>query len=144
MEKETKKFGMAVFACIFNPDLSKVLLIKRNAEKREKYGFDWAIVGGKIELGEYSQDALIREIKEELGLELAKDKVKLAFVKEDPNFMNRSHTAFFIYVAILEENANIVLNPEAEEYKWCNIDNLPTKRSDDDILAIRERARELF
>lgn len=138
------QFGMATFAGIFNKDFSKVLMIKRNEEKRKKYGFDWAIVGGKIDFGEYSLDAIIREIKEEIGVEVSKENISLLYVKEDPNWNNLAHVAFFIYGAILDENSKIILNDEAEEYDWFDINNLPKNRSEDDIVKLRDLTKKIF
>tara|TARA_Y100000310_G_C20678537_1_gene814500 strand:- start:894 stop:1331 length:438 start_codon:yes stop_codon:yes gene_type:complete len=142
--KDNKQFGMATFACIFNKDLSKVLLIKRNEEKRKKYGFDWAIVGGKIEIGEHSQDAIRREIKEEIGVDILKEDLRLLNVKEVPNWGNIAHVAFFIYGSILDEKIDIILNNEAEEYKWFNINNLPENRSEDNITELKNLTKKYF
>jgi hypothetical protein len=39
MEKPTR-FGLGVFVCIFNRDFSKILLLKRNEEKRKTWDAD--------------------------------------------------------------------------------------------------------
>ncbi len=134
------RFGMATFACIFNRDFSKVLMIKRNEEKRKKYGFDWAIVGGKIEFGEHSKEAIKREIKEEIGLDIHENDLTFLHVKEVPNWSNIAHVAFFIYSANMDEETEIHLNSEAEKYEWFDINNLPENRSDDDILRLKNQA----
>ena len=46
---ENRRFGLGVFCMIFNKDFSKILLVKRNEEKRKKYGADWGNIGGRIE-----------------------------------------------------------------------------------------------
>ncbi len=139
-----EKFGMATFACIFNKDFSKVLLIKRNEEKRKKFGFDLAIIGGKIELGEHSHEALMREIEEEIGVKIPLEDLSLLYVKEDPHWFDIAHVAFFMYGAVLDEAAKIILNDEAEEFAWFDMDNLPENRSDDDIHKMRDYAIKLF
>lgn len=48
-------------------DKSKILLIKR---KRDPFGGQWALPGGGIELGETVEEALVREVREETGLEV--------------------------------------------------------------------------
>lgn len=138
------KFGMATFAGIFNKDFSKILLIKRNKKKREKYGFDWAIVGGKIEFGEHSSDAILREIKEETGIDFLKKDISLLYVKEVPNWFNIAHVVFFLYGAVVDEKIPIVLNDEAEEYAWFDVYNLPESRSDDNIIEMRTLAKKQF
>jgi 8-oxo-dGTP pyrophosphatase MutT (NUDIX family) len=145
MKNKILNFGMATFACIFNRDFSKVLLLKRNEEKRKKYGFDWGIVGGKIELGEYSHEAIRREIKEEIGINLPKEKLKLLWVKEVPDWFNIAHVAFFIYSAVIDERTKITINKEADEYAWFDVNSLPESRSaDDNIQEIIEIAKKLL
>ena len=53
MKPKITKFGFAVFIYIFNAKFNKILLIKRNSEKRMKYGVTWGSVGGKIKFGEF-------------------------------------------------------------------------------------------
>jgi len=140
-----EKFGMAVFAFVFNKDFSKILLVKRNEEKKKKYGFYWGTVGGKIELGEFSDEGIIREAGEEIGVKLEKDKIRMLFVKELPNFMNIAHCVFFMYGAVIDEHEKIILNDESDEYRWFDVDKLPEDRSpDDDIPYILKVAKEKF
>lgn len=92
MKKMTdRRFGLGVFICVFNRDFSKILLLKRNEEKRKKWGADWGNIGGKIELGETSLKACLREVKEEAGLDLDSQFLKLLFVKESPDFLEEIH-----------------------------------------------------
>ena len=63
---EIKKIYVAA-AIIINEEKNKILITKRQGGQ-----FDglWEFPGGKIENGETSKEATIREIKEELSLEI--------------------------------------------------------------------------
>lgn len=136
---------MAVHSFIFNKDFSKILLIKRNKEKREKFGFSWGVVGGGMELGEYSIDGAIREIREEIGVRLKKSDLRLLFVKEIPCYRHVVHSALFVYGAILDENAKITINEESDDYQWFSLNNLPEDRiKEDDIVSMAKIAKEKF
>jgi 8-oxo-dGTP diphosphatase len=140
-----EKFGMAVFVFVFNKDFSKILLVKRNEEKKRKYGFYWGTVGGKIELGEFSDDGIIREAEEEIGVNLDKDKIRMLFVKEFPNFLNIVHSVIFFYGAVIDEHQKITINEESDGYQWFDVNKLPEDRSpDDDISYILKVAKEKF
>ena len=80
-----RKFSLGVFVCIFNKDISKILLIKRNKQKVSTYLGEWGNVGGKIEPGEYSIDAAIREASEEISVNLEKKNLKQIAIVENPD-----------------------------------------------------------
>lgn len=138
MKQDTKRFGLGVFVCVFNRDFSKILLLKRNKEKREKCGAVWGNVGGRIEPGETSKEACLREIKEEIGLDLDSSKLRLLHIKETPNFSENIHALHFVYATILDERTDIKINHESDEYCWFNMKNLPRSMIDNrvDILDI--------
>jgi len=135
MENE-KRFSAGVFAIVFNQDLSKILLLKRNEQKRKKYGADWGNVGGILELGEYSVDGAIREAWEETGLKLDKNKMKLLEIIESPNFHEKFHGFHFVYGIAIDENEKVIINDESDEAQWFGLGSLPDRMIDkkEDIL----------
>ena len=145
MTKEIK-FGLGAFICVFNKDFSKILLLKRNKEKREKYGKDWGNIGGRIEPREFSIDAVIREAKEEIGIKLNKSKIKLINALEVPNFHEEIHGIQFIYTTNIDENEKITINEESDEAKWFDLNDLPqnTFESKEELLKICKTAREIL
>lgn len=140
-----RKFGLGVFVCIFNRDFSKILLLKRNEEKRKKHGADWGNIGGKIELGEMSKDACLREAKEEAGLEINPNNLKFIEVLEKPELYPDWHGVQFIYSTNIDETCNLCVNNESDECKWFPVNNLPDKMLDSKefILEILKKAKNL-
>lgn len=124
------RFSAGVFVAIFNPGLTKILLLKRNKQKRDKYGYDWGNIGGILEKREYSIEGVLREAKEEIGVELKKGNTKLLEVLEHPNWSDSFHGFHFVYATILDENEKITINEESEEYRWFPINNLPERMKD--------------
>ena len=127
---ENRKFGLGVIIFVFNRDFSKILLLKRNQEKRNRNKADWGNVGGRVELGEKLIDASTREAKEEIGIGLNPKKLKLIEIKETPYITDIVHAIHFVYAAILDENEKITLNEESDEYKWFKLKDLPDKTID--------------
>ena len=62
---------------------NKFLICQRPAHKAR--GLLWEFVGGKVELGETKEQALIRECKEELGILLSVGDVFMDVVHEYPD-----------------------------------------------------------
>lgn len=73
-------------------DFSTVL-IKR---KYDPYKGSWALPGGFVEWGETVESAVLREVKEETGLEI--DLIKLIGVYSDPKRDPRGHTVTVCYL----------------------------------------------
>lgn len=141
MEQIDKRFGLGVLVCVFNEDFSKILLLKRNAEKRARNGLDWGNVGGRVELGELLLDACAREAKEEIGVDLDKNRLELLEIKETPFMSDKFHAIHFVYATTLKETEDICLNynckNESEEYCWFELQNLPEKTLDPKEVLIK-------
>ena len=119
-------------------------MIKRNEAKRKLWGFDWGTLGGKGEFCETCKEAIIREIREESGLNLLSP--KFCFFKESINKDKPDHSIHFFFSDIIDENEKIVLNDESDEYQWFKINNLPEKMVDtkEHILEIINSSKLLL
>jgi nucleoside triphosphatase len=108
-----------VGALIFGPD-GKLFLMKSH-----KWMGKYVVPGGHIELGERIEDALVREVKEETGLDIF-DIEFLCFQEfiYDDAFWTKSHFIFFDYVC-KTDSTEVTLNSEAEEYIWASLDEVP-------------------
>jgi 8-oxo-dGTP pyrophosphatase MutT (NUDIX family) len=142
MENDNR-FGLGVFVCVFNKDYSKIMLLFRNAEKRVRWGADWGNVGGVVEFGETTAQASIREVREEIGINLKTSDLSLVFVKETLDFLPHLQAVHFVYATTIDENKTIKLNRESDRYNWFKLSNLPEKMLDSkkDIIKWRNLAR---
>jgi 8-oxo-dGTP diphosphatase len=106
----------------------KILLIKR---KNQPFKDKWALPGGFIEYGEKTEDAVLREIFEETGLET---KIKeLVGVYSDPNRDPRGHTISIVYI-LDEIGGKLISGDDASDAKYYNIDDLPDLSFDHDVI----------
>ena len=64
--------------------------------KNDPYKGSWALPGGFVEWGETVESAVLREVKEETGLEV--DLVELVGVYSDPERDPRGHTVTICYL----------------------------------------------
>ena len=98
------------------------ILLCKMPENRGVYPGQWALPGGGIEEGEKMEEALHREIWEEVGLKL-KD-VRAIYFQDEYKIKihgdGRREKLYMIYL-IFESRAlegKVKLNPEFDEYAW--------------------------
>jgi nucleoside triphosphatase len=107
-----------VGALIFNRK-RKVLLLRS-----ERWGGKYVVPGGHIELGEQIQEAVIREVKEETGLDVYD--LEFVMMQEcvyDKEFFRKMHFIFFDYLCTTDANEDDVkMNHEAQAYIWVTLD----------------------
>jgi nucleoside triphosphatase len=97
---------------IFNRQ-GELLLVKSH-----KWPGLYVVPGGHIELGERIEQAVVREAREETGLDVG----NLQFLCwqeyiHEPSFWKRRHFIFFDY-ACLAKSTRVTLNDEAESHIW--------------------------
>lgn len=80
----------------------------------------WEFPGGKIELGETKEQALVREIKEELNIEISVDKFALDIEYQYPNF----YLFMSCFMCSIKEDSIELL--EHNDGKWITKEELNT------------------
>ncbi|MFH0956206.1 MAG: 8-oxo-dGTP diphosphatase [Candidatus Falkowbacteria bacterium] len=112
--------------CYIINDKSEVLL----QYKRRGFGVGkWNGPGGKVEPDETMEQAVIREIKEETGLDVKnlKKTAELEFV-----FINKDEWNQAVHVYITKDFSGEVSASDEGELKWFKIDEIPYDKMWDD------------
>lgn len=134
MEKGKDYIGVGCGALIINGS-GETLLLKRTSKSRNEAGF-WSKPGGGIEFGEKVEDAVKREIREELGVEV--ELVKFLGFTNHIIEKEKQHWIAFNYLAKITNGEPKNLEPEKhEEIKWFNLDKLPEKITQTTIEPIK-------
>ncbi|MCH5229517.1 MAG: NUDIX hydrolase [Muribaculaceae bacterium] len=122
--------AVTVDCIVFNKEDGNitVLLIKR---KNEPYKDCWALPGGFINIDESAETAVIRELKEETGLEVSTiDQLKTySNPQRDPR--ERVITIVFIAESKVKE---VMGSDDAKEAKWFDISHLPSLAFDHELI----------
>jgi len=95
----------------------EILLQKRSSTKEIEPN-KWAWHGGHVIAGETSKEAIIRETKEELGLTLSKNQIKLLVELRRDKFPNRQYTVAYYSRCNLNVDEFKIQKDELSEVKW--------------------------
>lgn len=134
------EFGVATKAIIYNTKLNKYLiLLKSNTEDINPATFD--MPGGRIKFGEKLEEAVVREVKEETGLDVITQQIFNAwtFVKEDKDFQLTGID--FLYTTEQEE---IKLSDEHSGFEWKkSVEIISDEKHPDWLRKTIEKAEKL-
>ncbi len=112
---------ITVGGLIFN-ERDEVLIVRTR-----KWSHMWGIPGGKTKLNETSEEALVRELKEETNLDISE--IEFVLVQDciqSKEFYRDAHFVLLNYTCRARPGQTVVLNEEAEEFVW-----LPLGRTHD-------------
>lgn len=117
---------------IFMP-CSACIIVKNNKillQKRTDDGL-WALHGGSLELGESFQDALFRELKEEINIEPINPILKKVFSGRELFHIYPNGDKVYVIVAVFVVHDYIgvikVDQVEVSEVCWFDLTNLPNE-----------------
>lgn len=125
---------LAADVLVINDD--KFLLIDR---KNEPLG--WAIPGGFVDLYETMEQAALRELHEETGIEANINDLHLLGIYSDPKRDTRGHTVSAVYIFFSDKEAYAA--DDAKDAKYFHIDNLPENTAFDHREILQD-AKEKF
>ncbi|ENM5744789.1 8-oxo-dGTP diphosphatase MutT [Vibrio mimicus] len=109
-----------VAGIIFNPDQSEIFITKR-PEHLHKGGF-WEFPGGKVEAGESIEQAMARELDEEVGIVVTEQQ---PFQHFDYDYTDKSLSFDFILVTAFENQPH---GREGQQGCWVKIADLANYR----------------
>ena len=107
---------LVVAAAIFREN--RVLCVQRPKHTKEYESLKWEFPGGKVEVGESREEALVREIREELSVEIKVSEFLMTVEHTYPDF----HLTMHVFKCVLD-HGEITLN-EHVALKWLSIDEL--------------------
>lgn len=117
----------AVYAFIIN-DKKEILLQRRSATKKQ-WPNKWDVtVGGHVLAGEFGREALIRETKEELGLDITDNDIKylLGSVSIDTNqgIVNKHFNECYLIMKEVDTSLIVVQKEEVSEVRFFTLDEV--------------------
>lgn len=114
--------GVGVGAFILNEN--NELLLQKRAVPAEKH--HWCIPGGRLEMFEKLEAAVIRETKEETDLDI--EIIRLMGVCDHIIKDENSHWVATSYLCKIKSGTPKIMEPDkASDLRWFNLENLPDK-----------------
>lgn len=101
-----------------NNEKLEYLIIKRSLDD----GGFWQGVTGTLEEGETLVNCLIREIREEIGIENIKN---ISEIKQTIQWAKKTGFVIteYVFAVELDKNSKIILSEEHDDYKWCSFED---------------------
>lgn len=118
-------------------DGMQVLLVRR---KYEPYKGSWAFPGGFLEYGERAEDGVLRELKEETGIDCyIRDMFTVA---SSPDRDPRGHTVSVVFLMGTEDGSEPKGMDDAKEASWFDLDDVPDLAFDHSMIM--EKVKKLY
>lgn len=137
-EPKIGEYKQSVHVWIIN-NKEKLLIERRSFNMRKNPG-KWAFVGGVPDTGETSLEGAIREVKEELGIELKQRDIELLIS------LKREHDFVDVWIAKDDTELEDIIMQESEvsEVKWVSIDELEKLINNGEFVPSINLYYELF
>lgn len=103
-----------VYVSAVIPQKNRFLVLKRGP-KKQLYPNKWVFPGGKVEIGENVIEAVYREVKEEVNLEL---KDQLAFIRAYNFDVRKNSQSLGLVFCIPHLSGKVKLENDYEKYLW--------------------------
>jgi|GEM_PF-156975 len=121
--------GVSVFGLVFNQKKEFLLIrTKPSGKKTREYDKIWSMPGGTIEMGETAEEALKREIKEEVGLKIS-DPELLCYNDYIKKSEDRHWLSLNFKANTSSDRFQIDDKAEVADCKWFTFANVPTNIS---------------
>lgn len=130
-------------AVIIVNEEGKMLLEKRAPTKKQSPN-KWALCAGHIEAGDIPENAIVREMKEEIGVDVSIDELEfikpaVRNIKFNDNLYNRAFQYTYFWRTDKKENEFIVQKEELTEVKFFEIQEIKDKvKLKDENLAFAD------
>lgn len=128
--EECHKKGLwhrAVYAFII--DENKNILLQKRSSNKKLWPNMWDVsVGGHVDSGEFGRQALIREVKEELGIDIDDNDIKYLVsstsINEQGDIINRHYNECYLITKCIDISDIKIQEDEVTEIKYFSKDEL--------------------
>lgn len=129
-----KPYGLTMRGIVKNEN-GEILLLKRHPQSH--YGANkWELPGGKVDKGEFFDEALVREIKEETGLD-GKPGDFYEAIQED--YFHKRTVQIIMYLKDIE--GDVKISNEHIDYIWTPVEKIKDLEITDALKKLLEKRK---
>ena len=140
---EDGEYHLSVLGVVVRPD-GKFLITKRVMTKHWAPGW-WEVSGGAVMAGEESKDAVIREVKEETGLDVsdAEGGYVFSYHRENPCKGDNYFVDIYRFVLEFDESDVVIQKEEALDFKIATAEEIKAI-ADEGIFLHYDSIKQVF
>ncbi|MCV6599646.1 MAG: NUDIX domain-containing protein [Alphaproteobacteria bacterium] len=136
----TERFKCPMAAHLFLKKDDKILFQLRSAKS---YNGFWGVVAGHLDGKETASQACIREAKEEIGIDINKEDLKLATICH--SYVNNvEYLQFFFYCEQWNGEIKNMELDKCSDLQWLDLNNLPNNTVPYILKAIKNTENKEF
>lgn len=103
---------------------NKQILIQKRASSKKINPNCWGLCAGHVSAGEDVRYAMLREIKEEIGIDINKEELEFLFMEKVDNTIDRKFAYHYLLKSNRDINKYTIQLEELSEVKYINYDLL--------------------
>lgn len=118
-----------------------MLLVKRG--KQLNYGL-WALPGGALDSGETKLEGVLREVREETGLENKAHELRVLDTPAETVMVGNGKWKLFVFVGMCAEGTVPIANDDVTDAMFCDVQQMAGLETVEGLEGVVRRAQALL